>query len=394
MYIRIKRLKIAGSQIISIMLMIAMIMPYLPRPIRRPYQVVKMLFVCSLFLWGIRGSKRNINNLFPIILYAAALPISAIYNRIPITALFVTISDALLLCDMYLVITRLMKNHRLEELTAVFLKVALAYMVLADISAFLIEPGKEIIYFVGTKFRVSYLHWFVSVLLLSQKYSGLLKSKALIPIFFLWSFLVIKRVDCITGIVGLGAIAGLAILYEWFRLKHIFSPRFIICCILLSAVIFWSIESILSKEMIQIFITKVLGRNTALTGRLRIYASLSEVVRGSWRFGYGYQNRAVAHVVGYGNAQNGIYEIIVNYGVFGLTGFLLAVWNSCRKIKALPEKVIPFVYLLLGLTFVSIVEVSFNNYYIFALAVIYACTKTEQGQGRKGGSRGVREDEN
>ena len=55
-----------------------------------------------------------------------------------------------------------------------------------------------------------------------------------------------------------------------------------------------------------------------MTGRTPIYDCLELLINEKPVFGWGYGNTAVMALVGYGNAQNGIAELMVNYGAFGV----------------------------------------------------------------------------
>ena len=138
--------------------------------------------------------------------------------------------------------------------------------------------------------------------------------------------------------------------------------------------IYVSLNTVLQIPSIQYFITKILGEDSSLTGRTRIYAYLTEIILKNPIWGYGHQNTIVEKIVGFGNAQNGTIKFLIDYGAIGLCAFIALVvitfYRLGKTSRSVKEKAYSFVVLITTLFICSIVEVSFNAYMYLALAVI------------------------
>ena len=63
---------------------------------------------------------------------------------------------------------------------------------------------------------------------------------------------------------------------------------------------------------------QVLGKGASYKGRLIIYEKITRIIEQKPWFGYGYMSDIVNQVVTFGNAQNGLLDMIVQYGIVGL----------------------------------------------------------------------------
>ena len=96
-------------------------------------------------------------------------------------------------------------------------------------------------------------------------------------------------------------------------------------------------------------------------------------------FGYGYLSNAVSNVYGWGNPQNGIMDLLVNYGCVGTVAFILlcmSVFQGIACTKQVSDKkleiIYPIVAFIYSMLVCSIMEVSFGRYFFLALAIIGA----------------------
>lgn len=354
--------------LILFLLLTSMLRPFLPVGIRRSffiYKTLAMVFVLFYFILN----KKNLKSFLPIFLFSFSIVFSSFYNNRSIENNIISFSDALLFINMFLVSGHIISKYHFSDFVIFLKRFFLIYILLADISTFLIPISNNSFYFIGTKFVVSYLHIFYLGLLSynSSDRNSLFK----LFIFLFYSLFIIGRIGCSTGIIGLLIMIFLVFLIK--RRSYFFVPNKILFIILICFIVFINLNYLLSLPFIQNFIVNVLGEDLSLTGRMKIYDNLNYVISFKPLFGYGFENTAVANIVGYGgNTQNGIYEILVNYGFFGLIGFLFSVFFSCRKISFLNEELKFLSIILITLSIISIVEISFNYYFIFCLSIIFA----------------------
>lgn len=377
---KIRKIRINPWYKLSIvLLMVAVITPGLPKGIRQPYLIVKMIICVFLLLWGVhrQSLRKSIRAVMPILPFAALIVVSAIYNHSYISVKLQSIAMMLLYIDLYLIIGKFLRRYDIDILCLLLFRILIIYVFINDITVLMIPAGTGVRFFVGTKFMVSYTHWlFCGLLLYLEKKRCGTYTSWLCIIAFVESAFIIMKSECSTGLVGLLMIALVGVFSDLKIVERIMVAHNAPIILAISVLAFVGLEAIINIPIVSSFIVNVLGENLTLTGRLKIYQALGFVVRQSPWLGYGYENRAVAEVVGYGNAQNGLFELLVNYGLITVIAFVYAVTCSCRRTKEFEISILPFVSVLFALIIASIVEISFNNYFIFALAVIFSSQTT------------------
>ena len=157
------------------------------------------------------------------------------------------------------------------------------------------------------------------------------------------------------------------------RVAHKLSEGLVITIVIVAAnVIYFGTGMLLNIPAVQFFIQDVLGRSLTMTGRTPIYDCLELLINEKPVFGWGYGNTAVMALVGYGNAQNGIAELMVNYGAFGVLAFfatVIGLFPSVKKFRSHNPRLVAIIY---GTILASLVEISFGLVFFFALSLIFA----------------------
>lgn len=368
--IRYKKVEFKVLDFVALLLLLmSMLRPFAPSGIRRPFFLFKAISMGIVFIYYML-SKKSKKSIIPIFLFAIAIVFSSFYNNRSLENKLISLSDAFLYINMFLVLDNLVGKYNLSDIIVVLKRVLFVYLLISDISTFFTPISNNVFYFIGTKFVVSYLHIFYLVIMMYKIPELNRTSFTKIIIFYLYSLFIIWRIGCSTGLVGLTL--ALCLWGVTRKKDKIFAPKNILIIILVSFLVFINLSLVLNLQSVQNIIVNVLGEDLSLTGRVQIYEKLNYVISNNLFFGYGFENTAVASVVGYGNTQNGIYEIIVNYGIFGLISFLTCVFVSCRKVKSTTNIIKPFNTMLVVLSIISIVEISFNYYFLFSLAMIFA----------------------
>lgn len=128
-------------------------------------------------------------------------------------------------------------------------------------------------------------------------------------------------------------------------------------------------QTLLSNSIVQNFIQYILHESTTLTGRIQIYAMIFDVIAERIWLGYGYGNDVVISFLGYGNAQNGLLQLALNYGMLGTVVFAITLILLLRNDKADPA----LRWGLSAFIICAVVEVTFSNtYFYLILALIYS----------------------
>lgn len=387
MAVRFKNTKFDRYDLSMIVLFTTLIIfgyPIVMLPIYHAYQSIMSGL---LFCWGFYVNRHRIMAISPIFLFALIQPISTLYNGLPMLRLLQSITSSLMLCNIFLITFYYISGKSLSEYNEILKKIVFFYVAINAFSLISIPPGSEVEYLIGTKFRTSYMHWLLLVLIM---YSGRISSKNLKPKLILYlviSFLLLLHIEAGVGLVGLLIISVLYLLERKDLIDGLLKPRRIPLYVAISFVVFKGIEFVITLDIFAFIIQNVLGRNLTLTGRLPIYLVVDDIFRLSPVIGHGFRNNMVTNVVGWGNAQNGIYEILINLGLIGLVAFAICIFKVTAK-KEMDKNVFellkPHMVMIIALTIAAVVEISFNIFFFLSLAAIYGVTCKHAMLAKKG----------
>lgn len=241
------------------------------------------------------------------------------------------------------------------------------------------EPESTTAYLFGSKFFMGYLQmlmlgFYASIVHLERK-RRYLYNWVVFVLLFAACVGCLLHADAKTCLIGLVSLFVLALLPA--KVKALLSERPVLLLFLFAAncLFFITVRYLLDTSIVQFVIQDVLGRSASLTGRTPIYEVLRDVVSGSPWFGWGYWNEEVASVVGWGNAQNGIMEVVVNQGLLGAAAFVAMLFFAMRRSAA---SVCPgLVLYLFAMIVCSLSEISFNVLFIFALSLVFSLSTTD-----------------
>lgn len=218
-------------------------------------------------------------------------------------------------------------------------------------------------YFVGNKFQVVYYHYILLSLLLcipkikKNKFIGCVLAAL---IMFICIF-----VDCMSGLIGL--IIFMFLLF--YKDLNRFSGWKSYLMILLFVFGFNIVYGYVSSTGFVKSLLLMLKRDVSLTGRLAIYEIAIPLIMKSPIWGYGYGTTIVHDLFGFANSQNGIFDLMLNYGIPGMVFFLLMIGNAIvvdsdwSKNKSLFCLAITF--LLLGT-----IEITYGRVLIVVMALL------------------------
>lgn len=160
--------------------------------------------------------------------------------------------------------------------------------------------------------------------------------------------------------------------------RFIQKPSTIAIAMVLATVVVLSIETILNNRFVSNIITNVLNEDLTLTTRTVVYARIMSIVEKSPWIGYGYNNAAMYLMTEWAsNAQNGLFDIIIDYGLIG-GFFTVATVVRCFR-HASESESIGLHLVVYALVTASIVEVSYNYVFFFTAYSIICGKQYEMG---------------
>ncbi len=235
--------------------------------------------------------------------------------------------------------------------------------------------GTTYVYFFGNKFSSMYIFIFLVGLLYVRLFNEKKKKvdhKEILMICIILEIFLSYWVRCSTTLVG-GVVLLLTIMFsgkrtEWIR-KMVANPIIAIIYMILPGFLALNMVTIMQVPRINQFVTGVLGKSAGLTGRTYIYERLVEIFQGSPVWGYGYNSDMAYKLTGVGNAQNGLFQLLLDYGIIGVIVVSILIYLVFSKGHNV-SVVWGLKVFIFTMCVCSIVEVSFNYLFYLTLFII------------------------
>lgn len=236
----------------------------------------------------------------------------------------------------------------------------------------LYSAGTSYEYFFGNKFATLYLFMLLIGLAYTRYFNermGRLERKQVLLCLIILEIFLSYWVRCSTTLIG-GTIMFIAIAFSgkkmnWIR-KLISTPIFSIMYFIIPGFLAVNIVPIIQIPSIRQFITGTLGKSEGLTGRVHIYSMLMGIFRYSPIIGNGYNSGIVNKLTEVGNAQNGLYQLLIEFGILGVGCITVLIYLSFKESRGTSGlwgiKVFVF-----AMCICAIVEISYN--YLFFLGL-------------------------
>ncbi len=314
-----------------------------------------------------------------------ALFISTLLNSHSINYIVASFFYALGVLDTFWVVYRVGTKIGIHPLIKYAVTFHLVIIALNDALFLIVNYGfsnPAEIYLIGSKFKVSYTHCFISAALFylfGRERKNLDKSisyLSIIPLLFsLFTVGICAKVTCTTGILIELLLIFFMCLPE-FAKKLLEDRKTLIIGIIVINVLILGTYDLFSNQYVYDFIYGTLGKRESFIGRLKIYSILVDIVKDKPWLGYGYSSSDVREILGFGNAQNGVFKIIVDCGIIGLLGYVLMMFRSLGRGEKSPHKLWPLWGFIYAMFAASVVEISLTHFILFfAFAIL--CTTNE-----------------
>lgn len=312
-----------------------------------------------------------------MMLFVLSIIITTLYNnKFYIERSFlVGIFHALSIMNVYLFFQYLNYTKKFNVGIDIFYKLTLIYIIINDFVMFMFPSmfTRYGNYFVGNKFNVTYLHILYFILYYQRnirliKYNNI---KGIILLFnLIFVFVISIFTTCTTGVMACFIIIVFMISTKGFK-KVFLSNKMMIGVLLISDTILLVGSSILSNGFIQYLIVDILNEDITLTGRMRIYGNITNIIKERIWSGYGYGNSyyVLMDKINAANSQNGILEVVINYGVIGTVLMIYLMYESMRNVTNEYYKY-PIVMLIYVYIILSAIEITLSSTLVALFAMI------------------------
>lgn len=378
----VRRGRIKKIDIAAIMLYIAVFKFYVgPQALQ---QIVKISFIGIVILLLADGAswKQLLNraSLMAVSFVASGL-IGSITGEVTRKAVLDGVLYAMCIYCIYSVIQKYAKYDRVPKFINLTFYMTAIYCAISLISVYFVgvsKYGTEKEYFFGNKFSTCYFFILLTGLYyvknLNKRKSCLMRVSFFV--LAVLSFCVSYWVYCSTALMGTIVLLAGAAIPDCIKGK-LQSKKLVVALICVTGLFPFLATTLLEISQIQYLFYQIMGKSLGLTGRLHIYDLLPSIISKRPIFGYGYNCFVVDAVAGYGNAQNGLMELVVNFGFAGMLFFISMVYKSLN-VKIEPRNYGLYI-VLYALILCSTVEVSYNFYFYIALFLIFFNSESING---------------
>lgn len=335
--------------------------------------------IVFLYLVGHLPRKLLINNscCFPICIILSGLLNFFLSDYYSFIDLLNSLVYSLLFYDVYTLAILYKKRKAVCRLYYITYKVLGVFVLLSIISIFLYDNNlinSNSIYFFGSKFITIYIMiFFITMYLISSKCIN----KILFFIYILFAIYISLYIKCGTGTVILVVYLLMCLIPTKIK-KVLMDKKKIIISFILSGCFVYFATKILNMQSVHNFVYGLFNRSTTVTGRLLIYSEyLFKVINNHLFFGNGYNNYLMSIISNnyFANAQNGMFQIVLDYGITGLISLLFIIYTSTNKLCKGVE-IFPFYSCLYALILAGIFEISINWVFFITLAFIHVYNDT------------------
>lgn len=241
----------------------------------------------------------------------------------------------------------------------------------SDINAIVYNSPNGSGYLVGNKFTVCYLNLYLAIIyyLLHPLLVG--RPKKYFLLLLCLNLVIALKTQCSTMVIGTVLMYIFSVVLKPnIKIKLYEIKTLIVSIVFFSIIFFFFTTAIINTPIMKYIIVDVLGENMTLTGRLGIYAGVASLLEHIPLFGYGVGNShliTMMNEIG-PNAQNGLFNLIIEIGIVGAIVYMSIVILMIKKQASniLCYPILCFIYVMIVL---SSVEITFSTTFL-ALAIL------------------------
>lgn len=347
---------------------------FIPNTIR---QILKLLIIFAVLFFLI--SRLPKNRLFNIsLLFSTCIITSGIVNYIDggytLKALLDSFLYSLCLYDIYTMAYYCYCKKAMPRLLKCLYNITFLYCVLTLFSVLItgVENNSNTsAYLFGNKFSSSYFFILFLALFGATHDMKKRKNKCMYLGIELFAFLFSLHVMCVTTTVAIVIIFTISLLPKDIRTLFM-NPKAVVAALIASAAILLIFETLLKIDFINNLVANIFNKSYTIAGRLVIYNNyLLDMIRSKFFLGYGYSNGQLLNLTGgvFSNAQNGLLEQLVNYGIIGIS-FLIYTTYYCFKKPIKGETTFYLSLVVDAMIVAAVVEVTLNWFFLLGLCLV------------------------
>lgn len=354
---------------------------YIPGGLRQAIKIASLIMIL-LFLLKKMPTKMliNISLVFPVCVMLSGT-ISYFQGINTLRSLLESILYSLLFYDSYTMVLYFKIKNRYNYFLKALYGIVSFFVSINVVTIFMFgsDGNMEPIYLLGNKFISSYMMIFLVSLYGATHDIVTQSSKAKYYSLIAISMILCLYMRSITALIGL-LLVLICSLNKNILSKIISNPKVLVVSMIASAGVIFVFDYLLSIPTINYLIFNFFGKSISIFGRQVIYDEyLTKLIGGErlW-IGSGYNNSAILMMSGgvFGNAQNGLMEHFVAYGLVGVFAILSTAYYCLKKGRADEHSY----YMLLttyAMVIAATVEVTINWFFFMSLFIVANCNENK-----------------
>lgn len=354
---------------------------YIPGGLRQAIKIASLIMIL-LFLLKKMPTKMliNISLVFPVCVMLSGT-ISYFQGINTLRSLLESILYSLLFYDSYTMVLYFKIKNRYNYFLKALYGIVSFFVSINVVTIFMFgsDGNMEPIYLLGNKFISSYMMIFLVSLYGATHDIVTQSSKAKYYSLIAISMILCLYMRSITALIGL-LLVLICSLNKNILSKIISNPKVLVVSMIASAGVIFVFDYLLSIPTINYLIFNFFGKSISIFGRQVIYDEyLTKLITGErlW-IGSGYNNSAILMMSGgvFGNAQNGLMEHFVAYGLVGVFAILSTAYYCLKKGRADEHSY----YMLLttyAMVIAATVEVTINCFFFMSLFIVANCNENK-----------------
>lgn len=372
-----RTLKVDIVNIIAYALFLALFKIYfIPEIIRQIFKVVVILFTIFFLIKNLHTKKIfNISLTLTVWIIITGL-INYMGNGYTLKSFLDSILYALSFYCIYTFSIYCGYNNKIDCLIISLYKITKIYCLLTIVSVLMVgtnNNSNSAVYFFGNKFSSSYFFILLSSLYCASHDMRNRKNKKKLFIILIFTIVFSTYLKCATVTVATAVMLCIYVMPKKIRI-FLFSPKAVVVELLLSGGLVIGMDSFLKINIINKIVVNLFNKSYTISGRLLIYDKyLWVLLKNKWFIGYGYNNGKMLMLTKgiFSNTQNGLFEIILNFGVLGMLVFLYTIYYTLNKAKK-TDQYYAINILICSMIIAAVFEVSLNWFFLLGISLIRA----------------------
>lgn len=352
---------------ILLMMLTVITFDFIPHRINVPIKYAILAYLFLKYIWYLSERKP----LFTLLgAYTLILSVSSLQNTASLTWSISAFMTGLQLIVLFLVSSAVCQQIGSMAYVDCLIQLFVVLLLLND-ALFLFIPydfsNPDESYLLGNKFLVSYYHCFFSCLVY-VKTSGK-KHHWLTALLFVFSAVVALKVSCSTGVIMAAVLLAMMVVPKKLR-KFLQNPQMLLGVVAVENALIWGAANIFSHPLVKSIVVNVFHKSPNMSGRSKLYAVTLDLVKDKPLLGYGHNTDIYRALFGYGNAQNGLFHIIIQAGILGAAVYFCAVFFGLRKKNTHDTPYGIYMYLF-AMVVASAIEISLSLLFMLGVAILY-----------------------